>query len=168
MKQLLLAGDQIKPELDLDQKIKIWSRSSSSWLEELELDQRILTIEGSVSISLLVRLLLSLLWLQLDHVVDPQDGDGGPCGKLQGLDVRDGGLKDAGLLVVPDHPLVEVEAAVLQLLMLLLGLAGVVVGPQLGHQVRGVLGRVDCQGLGDHQQGLGKISNSKLLPEEQY
>ena len=34
----------------------------------------------------------------------------------------------------------------------LLGLRGVVVSPQLGNQVTGVLGSVDNQGLGDNQQ----------------
>ena len=50
--------------------------------------------------------------------------------------------------------------------MLLLGLAGVVVGSQLGDQVRGVLRCVDCQGLWNDQQGLGKVSNGKLFSEE--
>ena len=88
MKRLLLAIDQIKPKLDQDQ-----SRS----LVRARRVPSILTVKGSVSISLLVRILLFLPCLQLDHALDPQDGDGGPCGKLQGLDVRDGGLKDAGL-----------------------------------------------------------------------
>ncbi|CAN7937303.1 unnamed protein product, partial [Ixodes hexagonus] len=34
-------------------------------------------------------------------------------------------------------------------------LGAVVVGPELGHQVSGVLGRVHSQRLGDHQQGAG-------------
>jgi hypothetical protein len=39
--------------------------------------------------------------------------------ELQQLDLGDGLLEDAGLLVVPDHSLVQVQAAVLQLLVLL-------------------------------------------------
>ena len=50
--------------------------------------------------------------------------------------------------------------------MLLLGLAGVVVGSQLGDQVRGVLRCVYRQGLWNDQQGLGKVSNGKLFSEE--
>ena len=125
-----------------------------------------LAVQGSISIGLLVGLLLTLLRLQLDHVVDPQDCDGGLCGELQGLDLGDGGLEHTSLLVVPNHPFIEIQATILQLLMLLLGLAGVVVGSQLGDQVGGVLRCVDRQGLWNDQQGLGKVSNGKLFSEE--
>ena len=79
-----------------------------------------------------------------------------------------GWLEDSRLLVVPDHSLVEIEAVVLELGVLRLGLAAVVVRAQLGHQVGSVLGGVDGQGLGDHQQGLGKLSNGQLFSGNEY
>ena len=42
-------------------------------------------VELSRLVGLLVALLLSLLRLQLDQVVDPQDGDGSLGGELQAL-----------------------------------------------------------------------------------
>ena len=45
----------------------------------------------------------------------------------------------------------------------LLGLRGVVVSPQLGNQVTGVLSSVDSKGLGNNQQRLGEVSNGELL-----
>ena len=75
-----------------------------------------------------------------------------------------GWLEDSRLLVVPDHSLVEIEAVVLELGVLRLGLAAVVVRAQLGHQVGRVLGGVDGQGLGDHQQRLGKLGDGQLFP----
>ena len=96
----------------------------------------------------------------------PEDGDCGLCSELQRFDLGDGGLEHTGLLVVPNHPFIEIQATILQLLMLLLGLAGVVVGSQLGDQVRGVLRCVYRQGLWNDQQGLGKVSNGKLFSEK--
>merc|ERR1712107_345932 len=72
-------------------------------------------------------------------------------------------LEHTSFLVVPNHPFIEIQATILQLLMLLLGLAGVVVGSQLGDQVRGVLRCVYRQGLWNDQQGLGKVGNGKLF-----
>ena len=78
-----------------------------------------LAVQGVVSVGLLVGLLLAPRGIDPDHVVDPEDRDGGLGGKLEGLDLGDCGLEDAGLLVVPHHSLVQVQAAVLQLLVLL-------------------------------------------------
>ena len=94
----------------------------------------------------------------------PEDGDCSLGGEFQRFDFGDCGLEHSGLLVVSDDSLVEVETAVLEVGVLLLGLRGVVVSPQLGHEVTGVLGGIDGQGLGDHQQGLGEVSDGELLP----
>ena len=40
----------------------------------------------------------------------------------------------------------------------------VVESTKLGHQVGGVLCCVDSQGLGDDQEGAGKLCNGQLLP----
>ena len=82
-------------------------------------DLLVLAVEAAVGVGLLVGLLLALLGRQLDHVVDPEDGDGGLGGELERLDLGDGGLEHAGLLVVPHQPLVQVQPAMLQLLVLL-------------------------------------------------
>ena len=112
---------------------------------------------------MLVRLLLSSLWSKLDEVVNSEDCDGCLGGELERFDLGDGGFEDAGLLVVPHHALVEVQAAVLQVSVLLLGLRRVVVGAELGHQVGSILGGIDRQGLGDDQQGLGEVSDGQLF-----
>jgi len=44
------------------------------------------------------------------------------------------------------------------------GLAGVVVGAQLGDEFGRVLRGVHGQGLGNHQQGAGELSDGQLLP----
>lgn len=51
------------------------------------------------------------LWfgVQLDHVVDAQDGDGGFGGELQRLDFRHSGLQHAGREVVAERALGEVQ-----------------------------------------------------------
>ena len=46
------------------------------------------TVELARLVGLLVAFLLSLLRLQLDQVVDSQDGDGGLCGELQALHLK--------------------------------------------------------------------------------
>lgn len=117
-------------------------------------------------VSLLVRLLFSSLRLKLDEVVDSEDGDGRLGGELQRLYLRDRGFEDTGQHVVPEGAVGEIQAVVLEVLVLLVarvGLARVVIGPQLGNQVRGVLGRVDCQGLGNDEQGLGEVGDGQLL-----
>ena len=50
-----------------------------------------------------------LLGSYLDHVVDPEDGDGRLRGKLEALDLAHGRLKDARLLVVPDNTVDEIQ-----------------------------------------------------------
>ncbi len=57
----------------------------------------------------------------------------------------------------------QVETIVLEVRMVALGLARVVVSPQLGDKVGGILGSIDCQSLRDHQQGLGKLGNRQLF-----
>ena len=78
-----------------------------------------LAVQGAVGVGLLVRLLLAPRRIDLYHVVNPEDRDGSLGGELEGFDVGDYGLEDTGLLVVPHHSLVQVQAAVLQLLVLL-------------------------------------------------
>ena len=46
-------------------------------------------------------------------------------------------------------------------------LRGVVVGPQLGHEVGGVLGCIHRQRLGDDEQRVGKLGDGQLLPAVQ-
>ena len=115
---------------------------------------------------MLVALLLSLLGLQLDEVVNPEDGDGRLRRELEALDLGDGGLEDAGFLVVPDDALVEVQAVVLHVGVVGLGLARVVVGAEFGDELGGVLGGVHGQRLGDHQQGVRELGNGQLFSEE--
>ena len=78
-----------------------------------------LAVPGADVVSLLVELLLAPRGIDLDHVVNPEDRDGRPVGDLEGLYLEDYGLEDTGLLVVPHHSLVQVQAAILLLLVLL-------------------------------------------------
>ena len=50
-----------------------------------------------------------LLGSYLDHVVDPEDGDGRLRGELEALDLAHGRLKDARLPVVPDDAIDEIQ-----------------------------------------------------------
>ena len=52
-----------------------------------------------------------------------------------------------------------------ELLSLSHGLRCIVEGPQFGHQVSGVQSSIDCEGLGNDQQGLCKPRHWELLSE---
>ena len=71
---------------------------------------------------MLVRLLLSPLRVQLDEVVDAENGDGSLGGELQTLDLGDCRLENAGLAVVADDAVGQVEAEVLEVGVLGFGL----------------------------------------------
>lgn len=58
---------------------------------------------------------------------------------------------------------IEIQTAVLEVGVLGLGLAGVMIGAELGHQLGCILSCIDSQRLGDHQQGLGELGNGQLL-----
>ena len=57
---------------------------------------------------ILVCVLVFLLWSQFDHVINPEDGDGRLCGKLEAFQLADGWLKNTGLLAISDGPLDQV------------------------------------------------------------
>merc|ERR1719312_965068 len=122
-----------------------------------------LTIKRSIGIGLLVRLLLPLLGSQLDHVIDPEYGDGCFCRKLQGFNLGDSGLEDSSLLVVPYHSFNEVQATVLQLTVLCLGLRGVVIGSQLSDKITGIFSRVDSQCFGNDEKRFSEVCDGELL-----
>lgn len=49
------------------------------------------------------------LGVQLDEVIDTQDGDGGLSGELETFDLADGGFKDAASFVVSYHSLDQIK-----------------------------------------------------------
>ena len=118
---------------------------------------------------MLIRLFVALLWLQLDEIVDPEDGDCGLGGELQTLDLGYRRFEDSGHHVISNGAVRQVEAKVfkgLDLFAARVGLVRVVVGPQLGHEIGGVLSGVDCQSLWDDEQRLGEVRHGKLFPEK--
>mmetsp|Transcript_6829 Transcript_6829/g.27919 ORF Transcript_6829/g.27919 Transcript_6829/m.27919 type:complete len:430 (+) Transcript_6829:71-1360(+) len=101
------------------------------------------------------------------EVVYTQDGDRRLRGELNGLDLRHGRLEHALLEIVANDAVHQVEPVPREVLLARLVLRGVMVRPQLGHQVSSILRRVDCQRLGDHQQRLGELRNGQLLARTQ-
>ena len=83
--------------------------------------------ELSAAQRVLVAPLVTLLRLQLDAVIDPEDGDGGLGGELELLHLGERRLEDAVLPVVAHDALHQVQADVTQLGPLRLRLARVVV-----------------------------------------
>ena len=81
-----------------------------------------LTVQLSGLVCLLVGLLLSPLGVQLDEVVDAEDGDCGLRGELEALDLWNRRLENAGLAVVADHAVGQVEAEVSEFGVIRLGL----------------------------------------------
>ena len=67
-------------------------------------------------------------------------------------------------VVMPYLSVHEIEAGEFEVLPGLLRLAGVVESSQLGDKIGRVLGRVDRQRLGNHQQGTGELGDGQLFP----
>ena len=110
-----------------------------------------------------VRVLLLLRGVELDDVVNAQNGRGGLGGKLEALDLAHGGLEHAGLDVVANDALVQVEAHVLQRGLALVRLARGVVRAQLGNNLGRVNGAVDGERLGGDEERVGKLGDGELL-----
>ena len=83
---------------------------------------------------------------------------------LDDLGLAESRLKHAALDAVADAARLEIQARVRQLDLLRAGLRRVVVGPELGHQLGCVLGRIHRQCLGDYQQRVRKLRNGQLFP----
>ena len=78
----------------------------------------------------------------------------------------DRGLEDTRSYIVSRFAVEQVETVSEQHLLRIADrrlLGSVVVRTQFGHELRGILGCVDCEGLGNDQQRAGELSNSKLL-----
>lgn len=67
-------------------------------------------VELAASIRLLVAVRVLLFRVELDHVVDSEDGDRGLRGELERFDLGNGRLEHPGLLVVDHLALVEIQA----------------------------------------------------------
>ena len=76
------------------------------------------SVRPSVRFSVSVLLLLSGR-VQLDHVVDSQDGDGSLCCESQALNLRNRRLHHSCGQVIPHHSVREIQAAVTQAIFLL-------------------------------------------------
>mmetsp|Transcript_45445 Transcript_45445/g.119380 ORF Transcript_45445/g.119380 Transcript_45445/m.119380 type:complete len:207 (+) Transcript_45445:186-806(+) len=108
-------------------------------------------------------LLALLLGRELDHVVDAQHGDGRLGGKLDHLDLGEGGLEDARLQVVLHLARDAVHAVVLHLRLGGIRLRRVVRRAQLGDHVGRVLRGVDGELLRDHEHRGGELGDRELL-----
>lgn len=123
-----------------------------------------------------VSIILLRFWVQLDHRVDTHNGDTGLHGTLELLDLTHARFQDTSLKAVVNPALHQVEAIVAVCLLFgdgLLFLVGVsflyalrksVADTELSNEIRGVLGGVNCQSLGDNEERLGKFANGKLFP----
>lgn len=130
---------------------------------------------------------------ELDEVVDAQDGDGRLRGELQAFGLHHGGLVHARLLVVSGLAVQQVQTdpdanhtapptgqilhgvsslvgfrktqnhSPLEILAFGINLSLIVEGPQLSHQIRRILRRVDGQRLGDDEQRACKLGDGQLL-----
>jgi hypothetical protein len=117
----------------------------------------------------------SLLGIQLDQRVDAHDGHTRLHRALELLDLAHTRLQHAHLQLVAHAPLEQVQAVVLVVLLARerLFIFGVVrrvnalgqgvPGAELGDQVAGVEGGVDCEGFGDNEEGLGEGGYGELL-----
>ena len=113
-------------------------------------------------------LLLGLfLGVELDQIVDPQNGDSSLSGETQALDLADSRLHDTSFQIVANTALQQIQARKTQFGLRYVALRCVVVRTQTRHQFRGVLGSIDCQGLRNDQQRVGKLSNGQLLSRSQ-
>ena len=113
--------------------------------------------------ALITLLLLGLLRVKLDQVVDAQDGERRLGGELDALELGKRRLEHALAEVVLQLALDEVEAVTREVRLVRLGLARVVVRPELGDEIRGVLGGVHRERLGNHEKRLGKLGDGELL-----
>lgn len=123
-----------------------------------------------------VSIILLRLWVQLDHRVNTHDSDTSLDGTLELLDLAHARLENTSLKAVVDPALGQVKTVVAVGLLLgdgLLFLVGVsflhalresVADTELSNEIRGVLGGVNGQSLGDNEQRLGKLANGKLFP----
>lgn len=111
--------------------------------------------------------LFSLFGGQLDHIINPQDGDGSLSGEFKRVDLGDHRLQYTSSQVVAALALQQVQTAVFELQTLGISLSrhlrGGVEGAKLGDQLGGILGSVDCQSLGDNVEGLAELRNGDLL-----
>lgn len=60
------------------------------------------------------RCLFALLGDQLDHIIDPEDGDGSLSGEFERVDLGDHGLEHSRSQVVPALALQQVQTAVFE------------------------------------------------------
>lgn len=123
-----------------------------------------------------VSIILLLLRIQLDHGINTHDGYAGLDRTLQLLNLAHAGFQNAALEAVVDTSLHQVEAVVSIGLLLGNGFLGLVriaflhalrdgvAHSQLGDELGGVFGCVDCQRLRDDEERLGKFANGELLP----
>mmetsp|Transcript_20066 Transcript_20066/g.60641 ORF Transcript_20066/g.60641 Transcript_20066/m.60641 type:complete len:412 (-) Transcript_20066:569-1804(-) len=104
---------------------------------------------------------------KLDHVVDTQHSDGCFRRKLNNLDFREDGLQNAGLHIVTNRAILQVQTLPAEVAVVLPGLRRVVVAGQPRHQLRRILASVNCKGLRDDQQRVRKLCDGQLLPAAQ-
>ena len=118
-----------------------------------------------------------LLGIQLDQGVDTHDGDAGLNRRLELLDLAHAGLEHTSLEAVMYLAVREVQAVVLVVLrfgellsVLGRGVRGVdcslgkgVAGAEVGDELGGILGCVDCERLGDSEESLREGGNGQLL-----
>ena len=121
-------------------------------------------------------IILLRFWVQLDHRVDTHNGDTGLHGTLELFDLAHARLQDTSLKAVVNPALRQVETVVAVGLLFgdgFLFLVGVsflhplrksVTDTKLGNEIRGVLGGINGQSLGDNEERLGKFANGKLFP----
>jgi hypothetical protein len=118
-----------------------------------------------------------LLGVQLDQRVNTHNGDTGLNRRLELLDLAHAGLEHTSLEAVMYLAVREVQTIVLVVLRLgeLLsvlgrGVRGVdcslregVTGAEVGDELGGILGRVDCERLGNGEESLREGSDGQLL-----
>jgi hypothetical protein len=118
-----------------------------------------------------------LLRVQLDQRVNTHNGDTGLNRRLELLNLAHAGLEHTGLEAVVYLAVREVQAVVLVVLRLgeLLGVLGSGIGgvngslgegvtrTEVGDELGRVLGRVDCERLGNGEKGLREGGDSQLL-----
>ena len=106
-----------------------------------------------------------LLGVELDHVVDAEDGDGGLGGEAEALDLGDGGLEDAGVEVVADFARGEVETRELEGLGVVVSLLrGRVTRAELRHELDRVLRGVDLPPTHSYRFAFRR----RLVPTERF
>lgn len=109
---------------------------------------------------------LLLVRNHLDQVVDTQDRNSSLGSGSQRFDLGDGWLQNTGLDIVAELAVQQIQSIPFESPVTLVGsrcLGSILVGPELGNEVSGVLGSIHRQGFGDHEERVGEFGNGELL-----